>query len=603
MRDSGKIKVYTTMAATVCALTALPLGVLGYVAAGESLLNGFYMTLQFFALGDPYPDAAKNFMLHVARLLAAAAVSLAVVMTVMSLCADVSRRYFAQSWRNHDIVCGLGNRGINLVHQLAATHQCESVKDRIKAAMWGDRAIVAIERNEQNPHLQTARRAGALVIVGDATNPNVLHDAAVRSAARLFSCCGKDDDTDVAVTLAAVDEAAKSTRTKQLHICPEINDPTIRTLIRQYAARQKHEGRSVLVHPFDNNELSARRLLADYPLDHDRQLGLTSFKHAQLVIIGFGPLGQAVLLQAMHVGHFANRSVLRVTLIDPDIDTLYRRFVAAHPNLGRRGLQRPARIRRRGMHPLDPRLCMFLNDIADNPEAVVTVVVCLGVATEAVRLVDQTRRATAADNVRLLVRVPNNRGFGRLLHPESEANREVDGVAFPNVYDFSPATDIDPAAIRDEHHDKLAQAIHHAYRTRTTFGENLPDAKPQQRPWNELDEIFRISNRAAADFVPLLWRTFGFEIIAAKSADQRNRVKEVPSHLHEVMAQLEHERWCSERFLSGWQRDAVRDDSRRRHPDLVPWATLDAASKQHNRDQVSSHVTILSQIGYVVLPA
>ena len=59
--------------------------------------------------------------------------------------------------------------------------------------------------------------------------------------------------------------------------------------------------------------------------------------------------------------------------------------------------------------------------------------------------------------------------------------------------------------------------------------------------------------------------------------------------LVEALAQVEHRRWCAERLLAGWapaMPPQQRDNARRLHPCLVPWAKLDDESREKDREQV-----------------
>ncbi len=41
-----------------------------------------------------------------------------------------------------------------------------------------------------------------------------------------------------------------------------------------------------------------------------------------------------------------------------------------------------------------------------------------------------------------------------------------------------------------------------------------------------------------------------------------------------TMSRMEHERWSAEKWLTGWEYAAKRDDNNKLHPDLVPYDEL-----------------------------
>ena len=123
--------------------------------------------------------------------------------------------------------------------------------------------------------------------------------------------------------------------------------------------------------------------------------------------------------------------------------------------------------------------------------------------------------------------------------------------------------------------DALAKLLHKSY-LREFGGETTGGT-----PWNVLPETYRRANRRAAwHLAQKLW-TMGLSVPddpqAIPSVDPftyNNAIKPLIASSTEDetirrLARLEHERWCAERRLDGWQHGDVRDDTRRRHPSLV----------------------------------
>jgi hypothetical protein len=54
----------------------------------------------------------------------------------------------------------------------------------------------------------------------------------------------------------------------------------------------------------------------------------------------------------------------------------------------------------------------------------------------------------------------------------------------------------------------------------------------------------------------------------------------------EVLARMEHARWCASRILDGWQLGTARDDARKIHPSLVPWDSLGEPERDKDRAAV-----------------
>ena len=73
-----------------------------------------------------------------------------------------------------------------------------------------------------------------------------------------------------------------------------------------------------------------------------------------------------------------------------------------------------------------------------------------------------------------------------------------------------------------------------------------------------------------------------------------------PQHL-ELLARMEHDRWWADRVLDGWTLNAVRDNKRKHHPNLVPYDELTEPIKQLDRESVLQMIEILDSEGYVVV--
>jgi hypothetical protein len=66
------------------------------------------------------------------------------------------------------------------------------------------------------------------------------------------------------------------------------------------------------------------------------------------------------------------------------------------------------------------------------------------------------------------------------------------------------------------------------------------------------------------------------------------------------MAELEHGRWNVERLRNGWRYGKPRDDDKKLHDCLVPWADLpdgDDGFKKYDRDAVRKFPAILAKAG------
>jgi hypothetical protein len=127
--------------------------------------------------------------------------------------------------------------------------------------------------------------------------------------------------------------------------------------------------------------------------------------------------------------------------------------------------------------------------------------------------------------------------------------------------------------------DDLAQFLHNAYNAR--YGNN------QGTPWSQLSETFRDANRGAADHLGVKLASVGYWVSGDPSNWSRNVDLTVDPDAKELMAILEHRRWCAERLLNGWQYGSIRDNGRKIHPCIVPFDQLPESEKEKDRSNIN----------------
>jgi len=103
------------------------------------------------------------------------------------------------------------------------------------------------------------------------------------------------------------------------------------------------------------------------------------------------------------------------------------------------------------------------------------------------------------------------------------------------------------------------------------------------KPWDELKEEYRVSNRRAVSHMYAKLFDAGFDL---RTWMEKNDVwTQLPSLAAgealyrdglelERLAELEHERWIADRRMSGWRYGEKRDNRSKRHPDMKPYAQL-----------------------------
>jgi hypothetical protein len=70
--------------------------------------------------------------------------------------------------------------------------------------------------------------------------------------------------------------------------------------------------------------------------------------------------------------------------------------------------------------------------------------------------------------------------------------------------------------------------------------------------------------------------------------------------LVEKLAQNNHDHWARKRIDEGWSYGANRNDSKKHHPDLVPYDQLPESEKEYDRKTVVEALKAIIALGYNV---
>ena len=136
----------------------------------------------------------------------------------------------------------------------------------------------------------------------------------------------------------------------------------------------------------------------------------------------------------------------------------------------------------------------------------------------------------------------------------------------------------------------MAKAIHEQYLKNQKSKKPVSD--PSMKPWDNLDENLKESNRRQADHIPEKLRKagYGFAPVIGKEPE---KIIFSPQEI-EILAELEHERWVSERLTDGWTLSNTKDIEKKLSPYLVPWNELADDIKEYDRDTIRALPELLA---------
>lgn len=68
--------------------------------------------------------------------------------------------------------------------------------------------------------------------------------------------------------------------------------------------------------------------------------------------------------------------------------------------------------------------------------------------------------------------------------------------------------------------------------------------------------------------------------------------------LTERLAENTHDIWAQQRLADGWTYGPQRDDTAKKHPDLIPYADLPESEKEYDRKTAMETLKAMAAMGY-----
>lgn len=540
--------------------------ILGYIGLAEYLTKphapagygtGFwdilYYDLQLPVLSSaptqgpgPYPVP-----LGIARILAPLATFLAAVGTLGLLLGEQWRRVLAATASRHAIVAGDGPVALELARGLRGEN-------------W---KVVFVSRADDS--LAQARRLGVRGLKGDPADASTLKVAGIGRARRLYACADNSPlNLDVGTLVSRLVPRAEN---RPLSAYVQVRNAELGVALQ---ARQLGTFRSpgFFLDFFTIEDIAARRLFGagDYPL-------VQAGGGAHVVIIGFGPLGRAILREA------ARR---RVALGDgPPLEVAIGSATAADV----------AKVT--AAFPLINSSChVTCNDAPTPPDAgECTVFVCLDDFEESLREGLDMARSTPNSRCRVVICAPESSAFVASL-AAARGGLLDDGTGRLSVFGVLQEACVS-AVKADDFAEQLARSIHQAYVTHATDRGETEAVNPSMAPWSRLSDDLRRSNLAQAAGIGAKMEAIGATVVPESEGapDFSFTSQEI-----ELLAQMEHERWSRERISQGWKYGETLDREHKIHPDLRDWSYLTDNSKEKDRAAVRELPATLHDAGFQI---
>lgn len=531
---------------------------------GRGWADILFYDVQLFVLnaapaGGPAPIPLP---LGIARFLAPATALAATVEALRLLLSEQLRRWAAARASGHAIVTGDGPVAAELAGKLRAEYRTVVLVSATRAADAGSGS----GSEEANAAGAAGVRHGRLLKVsGNPTDAGTLKAAGLGRADVLYACT--DLSTTNAATVLRARELWQDQR-RPLVAFAQVRDAEICAALRTMRIGTEDNLRFRLDF-FDVEAVAARVLLDQYPVMAD------GTQPAQVVIIGFGLLGRAVLREAARRPR-PDGSRLRVRIRGVGAEGMHE-FLKLFPAVSRTCLvtmDGSATERPGGREPTVVFVCLPDNDDA----------LSAGLAAA---------QSLTPRPARVVICLHEPSPFGAVLTGRRTVLDDEHGrLAVFGVVEEGCV----PGRIREDLHNQLARAIHQAYLDNYAAQTDSPQHIPSMRPWAMLPDDIKQANLAQAADISRKLGEIDCAIVPESTA-----VRQFAFTTAEVerLAEQEHERWIQERQAHGYV--PAPDRAASQHPDLVPWTDLSESARNKDRNAVREIPSILRQAGFQVI--
>ncbi len=309
---------------------------------------------------------------------------------------------------------------------------------------------------------------------------------------------------------------------------------------------------------------AVRTLLARWPLHWamDALFGQTP----HLLIAGLDAVALVYLVQALRLIQYGDAPP-RVTVLGADPETDGARFLAAYPEAEQIAELRFGAL---ALSEMPPVTLAFVS------------VGGLSAARSLARTIARDQRCSPP----ILLEVGDARPSGEVA--------QWDGQIIPVSYRREACR---AGVLLDGVGDEIARSIHEHYRDTIAAQGRDPGSEPAGQPWERLAHSYRQANRHQADH---LWAKLAITDCRAVAEEMVESFAFAPLEV-ERLAIIEHQRWAADRYLDGWRFAPERDNARKHHPQLIPYAALSEPMKDLDRFAVRGVPTLLARSGLGVV--
>ncbi|MFO8035829.1 MAG: NAD-binding protein [Anaerolineales bacterium] len=567
----------------VLGLTGLFLGFIGFQKYGAAIqedhtfLDNLFLTLGLISMETGDVSGPVSWELQVARFLVPGVTAYTAILAFTTLFMEQTDRIRLWFIRDHILICGLGRKGFRLAKQF----------------LKQGKAVVIIEKDESNDWVESIRSSGAIVIQGDATDPELLKKVNLNRAKCVISVLG-DDGKNAQVAVQA-DKLSRDRKVGTLTCIIHIFDAKLWGLLREKELHAHHNShfRLELFNIFDRG---ARLMLQDNP---PWSISPPS-DPIRVLIVGLGKMGQRLIVATARGWRMRNpdpRRKIHITGLDLDAEQKCNSLLTNYPQLPEvcilealeMDILSPA-FDRLGAHFTQDHTC-DLN----------LVYVCLDDESFSLQTGLRLNYQLRKYHIPIVLRMAESGGLSMLLAEDESGQDTFGNLRIFDLLDQTCTAEI----LQRGTHEILARNLHAAYLEGLEKSATSGQREDTRLTWEQLSPSQKERNRQQADRIPTVLAAAGYRIAPLRDweADLFQFSEGESGDKDEValMAPVEHELWRQNFIQEGWRWGPEKDPEKKTHPNLVPWEELPPSEREKNGKFIRDLPRILARAGFQIV--
>lgn len=342
--------------------------------------------------------------------------------------------------------------------------------------------------------------------------------------------------------------------------------------------------------------------LSYLPLEGNNCIDINSKKYVHLIVVGMSKSGQALAEEACQICHYPNFNSqgkrTRFTFIDPGADREMELFVGSHqevfkvcrhrymdsgkPDFAQTpwtdpmtegpykhlGMNRQSEEPERDSSFVDfeweflrgrlesNEICDFLRDSVNDPDAIVTVAVCLEQTQQAISTSIYMPREVYKKAIQVLVLQKHSSELIANLSGIGKSDEALQKMRYNNIRPFGMNSEV---FAKDSVVDyRLAKLVNYVYNNiEDTRLEHINDIDPesglplQDAYWRQCTVADQWSSNYNANSIPTKMRYLGLDFDSTPIDEIEHRLNE--PGVMKMLIKVEHNRWNTEKLLTGFR--------------------------------------------------